>query len=75
MPFTEHDHLVESLPADGADEPFHVGILPGCARAVRTSQRPRVLGRIHSWNGSSARFGASASTISSFSASHTCIAS
>jgi len=43
MPFTEHDHLVEALPADGADEPFHVGILPGCARGgedLTTPQSP-----------------------------------
>ena len=36
---------------------------------------PRVPGRIRSQNGSSARFGVSASTISPFSASHICIAS
>src|SRR5262249_9218660 len=32
MPFIEDDHVVEAIATDGADEPFHEGILPGCAR-------------------------------------------
>jgi hypothetical protein len=26
--FTEHDHVVQALPADRADESFNIGILP-----------------------------------------------
>src|SRR5674476_298326 len=26
--FTKHDHVVQALPADRADEPFNIGILP-----------------------------------------------
>ena len=47
MPFTEHDHLVEALPADGADEPFHVGILPGCARGGEDLADPHPLDSPH----------------------------
>ena len=28
MRFTEHDHVVQALPADRADESFNIGILP-----------------------------------------------
>ena len=28
MGFVQHHHVVEALAAEGADEPFHVGILP-----------------------------------------------
>jgi hypothetical protein len=32
MPFVEHDQAIQTLPADGADHPFAVRILPGRGR-------------------------------------------
>jgi hypothetical protein len=32
MPFVQHDDVVQAFPPDRADQPFHVGILPGRAR-------------------------------------------
>ena len=32
MGFVQHHHVVEALAAEGADEPFHVGILPRGSR-------------------------------------------
>jgi arginase family enzyme len=29
MRFTEYDHVVQALPADRADEPLNVSVLPG----------------------------------------------
>ena len=29
MPFVQHDHVVQTLPANAADDPFAIGILPG----------------------------------------------
>ena len=29
MPFVQHDHVVQTLSADAADDPFAIGILPG----------------------------------------------
>ena len=26
--FIEHDHMIETFPPDGADDPFHIGPLP-----------------------------------------------
>jgi hypothetical protein len=37
----EHDQMVETLASDGADEPFHEGILPRTPGAVRTSSMPK----------------------------------
>ena len=36
MSFVEHDEVVEAFPADGADEAFGEGILPGSARGDET---------------------------------------
>ena len=32
MPFVQDDDVVQTFPPHRTDQPFHVGILPGCAR-------------------------------------------
>ncbi len=43
MPLVEHDHVVQALPPDGADDSFHIGILSGDRGAVTTSSIPMAL--------------------------------
>src|SRR5215472_12559131 len=29
VPFSQHDHMIQTVTPDGSDQPFHVGPLPG----------------------------------------------
>jgi hypothetical protein len=42
-PFTEHDHVVQALAADGADDAFDIRSLPGRTRADSTCLIPMAL--------------------------------
>ena len=49
MPFVQHDHVVEALPANAADDPFAIGILPGrpwCNRDFFDSHALDTLGEV-----------------------------
>jgi hypothetical protein len=46
MGFVQHHDVVEALAAEGADEPFHVGILPSDRGAVLTSWIPTAWTRL-----------------------------
>jgi hypothetical protein len=42
MGLAQHDDVIEALAADGADDPFDEGVLPGCPRGNDHLSNPHV---------------------------------